>query len=35
MINNSIINIGDNNTNTINTIDYDKVSKELELLLDQ
>ena len=34
MINNSIINIGDNNTNTINTIDYDKVSKELELLLD-
>lgn len=34
MINNSIINIGDNNTNTINTIDYDKVSKELKLLLD-
>lgn len=35
MINNSIINIGNNNTNTIiNTIDYDKVSKELKLLLD-
>ena len=35
MINNGIINIGDNNTNTIiSTIDYDKVSKELELLLD-
>ena len=35
MINNGIINIGDNNINTITTdIDYDKVSKELKILLD-
>lgn len=35
MINNSIINIGDNNINTITTnIDYDKISEELRILLD-
>ncbi len=35
MINNSIINIGDNNINTItNNIDYDKISEELRILLD-
>ncbi|HIT37950.1 MAG TPA: hypothetical protein IAB59_05695 [Candidatus Onthousia faecipullorum] len=35
MINNGIINIGDNNINTItNDIDYDKVSKELKTLLE-
>lgn len=34
MINNGIINIGDNNINTItNDINYDKVSKELKILL--
>ncbi len=35
MINNNIINIGDNNINTITTsIDYDKISEELRILLD-
>lgn len=35
MINNNIINIGDNNINTIITsIDYDKISEELRILLD-